>query len=164
MNRTLAAAVLALVVGFGGGLLAAKGFQGGPARHAQGGGLWNLFGKPRAADAPRRGIPKPDGFAVWKTRLDTSGEQPLACIQLTRPLDPAKSYADFVLISPELDHAPAVTVKDDSCASAASASPSGGSPCSRASPTRPATPWPRTPTSISPSATSRPTWASPARA
>ncbi|MBA3812859.1 MAG: alpha-2-macroglobulin family protein, partial [Caulobacteraceae bacterium] len=114
MNRTLAAAVLALVVGFGGGLLAAKGFGGGPALHAQGGGAWNLFGKPRAADAPRRGVPRPDGFAVWKTRLDTSGEQPLACIQLTRPLDPARSYTDFVLISPELDHAPAVSVKGDS--------------------------------------------------
>jgi len=120
MNRTLAAAAIAaLIVGFGGGFLVAKGFDGALGRsesvpHAtETGGFWSLFGRPRSADAPRRGIPKPDGFAVWKTALDTTGPEPLACIQLTRPLDAARSYGDFVLISPELGHAPAVSVKDD---------------------------------------------------
>ncbi|MBS0412180.1 MAG: alpha-2-macroglobulin family protein, partial [Proteobacteria bacterium] len=119
MNRSLvAAAVAALVVGFGGGFLVAKGMDGGFRRHAAtevspGASLWNMFGHPRDANAPRRGIPKPDGFAVWKTRLDTSGTQPQACIQMSKPLDPAKSYADFVLVSPDLGHAPAVSARDD---------------------------------------------------
>ena len=120
MNRSLAAAAIAaLIVGFGGGFLAARGMDGAFARRAQailetpGASIWSLFGRPRSADAPRRGVPRPEGFAVWKTRLDTSGAQPLACIQMSRPLDPAKSYSDFVLVSPELDHAPAVSVKDD---------------------------------------------------
>src|SRR5471030_3162580 len=116
MDRRLAAAVIAAVVaGFGSGFLAARGL---PALHGAGGqiapgGVWSLFGKPRAADAPRAGLAKPDGFAVWKTRLDTSGAQPLACIELTRSLESSKAYGDFVLISPELDHAPAVSVKGD---------------------------------------------------
>ncbi|MEO8926399.1 MAG: alpha-2-macroglobulin [Caulobacteraceae bacterium] len=119
MNRSwAAAAIAALVVGFGGGFLAARGIDGGFAGHAgaqasAGVGAWSLFGKPRAANAPRRGLAKPDGFAVWKTRLDTAGAQPLACIELTRPLDTAKAYGDFVLVSPELDHAPAVTARGD---------------------------------------------------
>jgi len=116
MNRGLAAAVTAaLLVGFGGGLLTARGLpvlRGAGGQIAQG-GVWSLFGKPRAADAPRQGLVKPDGFAVWKTRLDTSGAQPLACVELTRALDPSKAYGDFVLVSPELDHAPAVSVKGD---------------------------------------------------
>ncbi|MDQ2860732.1 MAG: alpha-2-macroglobulin family protein, partial [Pseudomonadota bacterium] len=116
MNRTLAAAVIAaLVVGFGGGFLVARGAGGSAPPQAAGGQnwAWALFGKPRAANAPRQGVAKPAGFAVWKTRLDTSGAQPLACIELTRPLDPAKAYGDFVLISPQPDHAPAVSVKGD---------------------------------------------------
>ncbi|HEX7759717.1 MAG TPA: alpha-2-macroglobulin [Caulobacteraceae bacterium] len=119
MNRSLvAAAIAALVVGFGGGFLVAKGvdgaFRGHPGVAASpGASLWSLFGKPRSADAPRRGIPKPEGFAVWKTRMDTSGAQPLACVEMSKPLDPSKSYSDFVLVSPDLGHAPAVTAKDD---------------------------------------------------
>ena len=120
MNRTwAAAAIAALVVAFLGGFLAAKGLdgafahRGAGAQTAETGSIWSLFGKPRAAGAPRRGIPKPDGFAVWKTRLDTSATQPLACIELTRPLDPGKPYSDFVLVAPELGHPPAVTVKGD---------------------------------------------------
>ena len=119
MNRSLvAAAVAALIVGFGGGFLAAKGVDGA-FRHAAGAqvspgaSLWSMFGKPRSAGAPRRGIPKPEGFAVWKTRLDTSGGQPLACIQMSKPLDPAKSYSDFVLVSPDLGHPPSVTARND---------------------------------------------------
>jgi len=120
MNRTLAAAAIAaLVVGFGVGFLAAKGSDGALGRSEtvapapREGSIWSLFGKPRSPDAPRRGMPRPDGFAVWKSRLDTTGPQPLACVQLTRPLDSARPYADFVLVSPELGHAPAVSVKDD---------------------------------------------------
>jgi len=119
MNRTWAvAAIAALVVAFAGGFLLAKGVDGAFASSASGaqatqnGELWGLFGQPRAADALRRGNPEPEGFAVWKTRLDTSGAQPLACVVLTRPLDPTRSYSDFVLVSPDLGHPPAVSVKD----------------------------------------------------
>jgi uncharacterized protein YfaS (alpha-2-macroglobulin family) len=33
---------------------------------------------------------------------------------MSRPLDPARAYGDFVLVSPDLGHPPAVVVKDDS--------------------------------------------------
>src|SRR5437016_5429309 len=112
MNRNMVAVVVAAVMlSFGGGFLVAKGIDGAFGSHAgpgtPGASLWSMFGKPRSADAPRRGIPKPEGFAVWKTRLDTSGAQPQACIEMSKPLDPAKSYADFVMVSPDLGHAPA---------------------------------------------------------
>jgi uncharacterized protein YfaS (alpha-2-macroglobulin family) len=120
MNRNMiAAGIAAVLVAFGGGFLVAKGLDGAFRPHVTGAGaepgdsLWGLFGKPRGADAPRRGIPKPDGFVVWKTRMDTSGATPQACIQMTKPLDPTKSYADFVLVSPDLGHAAAVTAKND---------------------------------------------------
>ncbi|HEY1750995.1 MAG TPA: alpha-2-macroglobulin [Caulobacteraceae bacterium] len=114
MDRRLAAAIAAVVVAFSGGFLLAKGVDGKLFQRAAAGQLaatWPFFGHPRDANAPRAGETKPDGFAVWKTRLDTSGADPLACIQMTRDLDPARSYADFVLVSPDLGHAPAVTVK-----------------------------------------------------
>lgn len=107
----------ALLIGFGGGVLAAKTVgavrRGGAetATASRGGIDWPLFGKPRAAGAPRQGAPKPEGFAVWRTRVDTSGREPLACIEMSRPLDPAKPYADFVLVSPETGSAPAVTAR-----------------------------------------------------
>lgn len=124
MNRSgIAAAVVALIIGLGGGVLLSKAAPGlfnglspaGPAGVGQSStspqaSVWSMFGRPRAANAPRRGVPKPEGFVVWRTRLDTSGAQPLACIELTKPLDPAKAYGDFVLISPDLGHAPAVSV------------------------------------------------------
>jgi hypothetical protein len=118
MSRLRAAGLAVLVLGFVIGFLVAKGFDGAFSGHPAGAtqaeaGAWSLFGRPRAADAPRRGIVKPDGFAVWKTRLDTSGSQPLACVKLTRDLDPGRSYADFVLISPAPDHPPAVTARGD---------------------------------------------------
>ncbi|MBP7702002.1 MAG: alpha-2-macroglobulin family protein [Phenylobacterium sp.] len=105
-----------VIAAFGGGVLSAKGVDwlGKPAAEsaaAPGAQGWSLFGKPRDAKAARRGIPKPEGFAVWRHRIDTSANQPAACIELTRALDPAKSYADFVLISPDLGGAPAVSVK-----------------------------------------------------
>ncbi len=120
-NPAVLAAAAALALGFGGGYVTATGVTGG---FGGGGGSvgstasepnikaapWSLFGKPRGANEPRRGIPKPDGFAVWKTRLDTSRSEPLACIEMSKPLDPSKTYADFVLISPDLGGTPAVSV------------------------------------------------------
>ena len=108
----------ALVVGFGGGFAVGKGgqfFGGGKPAGAEAakGEAWSLFGKPRSANAPRRGIPKPEGFAVWQTRVDSSGPDPLACIRMSRDLDPSKAYADFVLVSPDLGRQPSVRVKGD---------------------------------------------------
>ncbi len=104
-----------LVAAFGGGFLAAKGVEAlsesKPAATAPGAQGWSLFGKPRGANAARRGIPKPEGFAVWRHRIDTSKSEPLACVELTRPLDASRPYADFVLVSPDLGRSPAVSVK-----------------------------------------------------
>jgi len=106
-----------VVLAFGGGFLTARGVEGlripTPAvlQGDQAGGGWSLFGRPRSADAPRRGVPKPEGFAVWRTRVDTSQTDPRACVELTRPLDPSKSYGDFVLVSPDLGETPAVSVE-----------------------------------------------------
>jgi hypothetical protein len=108
-----------LLVGFGGGFITAKapifgGHRvGGPIAVADQGEPWSLFGRPRDANAPRRGIPKPDGFVYWRQRVDTTGTEPLACLELTKPLDAAKSYADFVLVTPDLGHPAAVRVKND---------------------------------------------------
>jgi uncharacterized protein YfaS (alpha-2-macroglobulin family) len=113
-----ATAVACLVLGFGGGILAAGGF-GRPEAANAGEGLetrgvtWSLFGHPRDANARRAAAPKPAGFAVWKTRIDSSGAQPWACIEMTRSLDPGKAYADYVLVSPEAGGAPAVRVSGD---------------------------------------------------
>ena len=119
MNRNqqiLAAAVAAaLILGFGGGFLAGRGGHHAPGNVAseQTGFNWPFFGHPRAADARRAAPPKPAGFAVWKTRIDTSGAQPVACVKLTRPLDSSKAYSDFVMVSPETEGTPAVSVKGD---------------------------------------------------
>ncbi|HQR90456.1 MAG TPA: hypothetical protein PLH31_14585, partial [Caulobacter sp.] len=77
------------------------------------GQAWSLFGKPRSANAPRRGIPKPEGFAVWQSRIDSSGADPMACVRMSKALDPSKPYADYVLISPDTGRTPAVRVKGD---------------------------------------------------
>ena len=108
----------ALILGFGGGFAVGKGglfFGGGKPAGATAvkGEAWSLFGKPRSANAPRRGIPKPEGFAVWQTRVDSSGSDPLACIRMSKDLDPSKAYADFVLVSPDLGRQPSVRVKGD---------------------------------------------------
>jgi uncharacterized protein YfaS (alpha-2-macroglobulin family) len=115
MNRTWAAVIAVVIVAFGGGFLFAKGLDGTlfAPRAEKGASLWSMFGHPRDANAPRAGPTKPDGFAIWTTRLDTSSADPLACVRMTRDLDPAKSYGDFVLVSPDLGHAPAVTAKGD---------------------------------------------------
>jgi uncharacterized protein YfaS (alpha-2-macroglobulin family) len=107
-------AAACLAVGFGGGMLAGHGLgHRGPAITAGQGFGWALFGHPRAANASRPSVTKPDGFAVWKSRVDTSGPEPKACIQMSRPLDPSKSYADYVLLSPAGGSAPAVSVAGD---------------------------------------------------
>ena len=85
----------------------------GSVAQADQGFSWPFFGKPRSADAPRAAPPKPAGFAVWQSRTDTSKPDAAACVQMTRPLDASKSYSDFVLVSPDLGHPPAVTVKND---------------------------------------------------
>jgi hypothetical protein len=110
--RRLAAAPLpaaiALAIGvaaFAGGVVATKVIEG-PAAAAEltagqpGKSMWAWFGKPRAAGAPRRGIAKPAGFAVWRTRVDVAGTVPKACVQMSRPLDPAKAYGDFISSPP----------------------------------------------------------------
>ncbi|MES2034553.1 MAG: alpha-2-macroglobulin [Pseudomonadota bacterium] len=116
----VATAVTALILGFGGGYVAGHGFEGGFGQGAADGSvastpavkgsIWSMFGKPRSANAPRRGVPRPDGFAVWKTRLDTTRADPLACIEMSKPLDPGKAYSDYVLISPDTGGQPAVSV------------------------------------------------------
>ena len=72
---------------------------------------WPLFGKPRSASAPRPAPPKPAGFAVWTQAVDTTGADPIDCVRLTRPLDPARSYGDFVTVTPALGHPAAVSVR-----------------------------------------------------
>ena len=63
------AAVTLLVAGFGGGFLTAKltaphaAATAPQVAPAASGFDWPLFGNPRAADAPRAGVSKPDGFA-----------------------------------------------------------------------------------------------------
>ena len=119
-NKTLiASAAAVLISGFCVGFLTAKATNG----HANSGGsavvssdalngpATGLFGKPRDKNAPRAGDVKPDGFAVWKTRLDLSGNSPKACITFSKPLDPSKPYGDYVTVTPALPTAPAVSAK-----------------------------------------------------
>jgi uncharacterized protein YfaS (alpha-2-macroglobulin family) len=121
-NRTLiAGAAAVLISGFCVGFLTAKatnGAHGGGAVAASDAGLLNgpdtgLFGKPRDKNARRAGDAKPAGFAVWKTRLDTSGDTPKACIEFSKDLDPSKPYGDYVVVAPALSSTPAVAVKGD---------------------------------------------------
>ena len=86
-----------------------------PATASAGGAgfAWPLFGKLRPAGAPRALPKKPDGFAVWTSRTDVQPSGPRACIRLTRTLDPRRSYGDFVSVSPDLGHPPAVSVQGD---------------------------------------------------
>jgi len=119
-HRLPALPVIAFIlVAFAGGLLSAQVFHGiakpsGAAQaRAEAGGLWSLFGKPRAAGAARPGAPRPEGFAVWRSRIDSSGKEPLACVQFSRALDPARAYGDFVLVAPDPGVKPAVSAKGD---------------------------------------------------
>ncbi|QUD87024.1 alpha-2-macroglobulin family protein [Phenylobacterium montanum] len=118
----IAAAVAIAALGFGGGALTmhladthrlATGAAPGQAAPADQGLSWPFFGKPRAASAARAAPPKPDGFAVWKQRIDTSRPDAQGCIEMSRQLDPTRSYADFVLVSPDLGHPPGVKVNND---------------------------------------------------
>ncbi|EGF92161.1 alpha-2-macroglobulin family protein [Asticcacaulis biprosthecium C19] len=121
-NRTLlAGAAAVLLAGFGIGFLTGKATDSPSAQTMGtasdsgliGGADTGLFGKPRAANARRAAQSKPAGFDVWQTSLDTSGASPKACIQFSKPLDPSKPYGDYVVVSPALPSAPAVSVKDD---------------------------------------------------
>ena len=103
----------AFAAGFGLARLTAAPPATPVAQAARDGTAWSLFGKPRAADAPRAAPRKPDGFTVWTSRLDSRGTAPSACIRMTRPLDPRRSYGDFVSVSPGLGHPAAVTAHDD---------------------------------------------------
>ncbi len=105
--------VAAFAAGFGLARLTAAPPATPSAQAAKAGEAWSLFGKPRAADAPRAAPRKPDGFTVWTSRLDARGSAPSACIRMTRGLDPRKSYGDFVSVSPALAHPAAVTVQGD---------------------------------------------------
>ncbi|MGZ3306231.1 MAG: MG2 domain-containing protein, partial [Asticcacaulis sp.] len=117
-NRTLiASAAAVLISGFCVGFLTARatGGHGGTSTVAASdiqGPSSGLFGRPRSANAPRAGDVKPSGFAVWKQRLDTSGNSPKACITFSHPLDPSKPYGDYVVVTPALPSAPAVSAKD----------------------------------------------------
>jgi uncharacterized protein YfaS (alpha-2-macroglobulin family) len=105
------------IAAFAGGLLAAEAFHGLQAApkaaeaRAEGGGPWSLFGKPRRPDAARPDAPRPEGFAVWRTRIDSSGPDPRACIEFSRALNPARAYGDFVMVSPDPGTKPAVVAK-----------------------------------------------------
>ncbi len=113
-RAAIAAVVAGVVVAFGAGVVIGKMSPSRPPGAAPEQGFdWPLFGKPRAAGAVRPAVPKPDGFAVWTTRIDTSQTQPLACVRMTRELDPSRSYGDFVQVQPDLGHAPAVSVRGD---------------------------------------------------
>jgi uncharacterized protein YfaS (alpha-2-macroglobulin family) len=117
-RRWALAAIALVVVGFGAGFLTAELLlrnRPAPATApvAANGFEWPLFGKPRAADAPRAQPKKPDGFAVWTTRLATDRGSPSACIRMSEALDPRRSYGDFVTVMPDLGHPAAVTVAGD---------------------------------------------------
>src|SRR5215218_2313104 len=109
--------IAGILAGFGGGYLTAKSVEGlsphatANSAEAVKGLNWPFFGRPRAASAKRAAPPKPDGFAVWRQRIDTSGADPVVCIELTRELDPAKAYGDFVIVAPTLAGKPAVSAK-----------------------------------------------------
>lgn len=120
LSRRLPAvwAVGLVAAAFGGGALTATALDGVlPDRGSDAvtgepaGQGWSLFGKPRAKDARRAVPPRPEGFAVWRSRIDSSGPDPKACIEMSRTLDPARAYGDFVMVSPELPAKPAVQVK-----------------------------------------------------
>jgi len=110
-RRITTAGLGILLAGFLGGFVFAKATDALNVGKPGAISLFSGFGHPRGATAPRRGIPKPEGFAPWRQVVDSSGADPRACVEFTRPLDPRRSYADFVLISPDPGRAPAVTVK-----------------------------------------------------
>jgi hypothetical protein len=117
-RQTVLAALALLVAGFGGGFLTARlssshSTSGPSATVTTKGVFWPLFGKPRAASAPRAAPRRPDGFAVWTSWLDAKAPGGGACIRMSRPLDPRRSYGDFVSVSPDLGHPAAVTVDGD---------------------------------------------------
>ena len=105
------AACAILLAGFLGGWFAAKASDSVRLSSGAGSLFGMSFGHPRDPHAPRAGLPKPEGFAVWRQRVDTSGTDPKVCVEFTRALDPSRAYGDFVLVSPDPGRPPAVTVK-----------------------------------------------------
>ncbi|HEY3813207.1 MAG TPA: alpha-2-macroglobulin [Caulobacteraceae bacterium] len=104
-------AIGAVVIGFGGGFIVAKATETLHSKtESTGGGLFSMFGHPRSAHARRAGLPKPEGFAVWRQRVDTSDANAKACVEFTRPLNPQLVYSDYVLVSPDPGRPPAATV------------------------------------------------------
>ena len=119
-RQLIAAAIAAAVLCFGGGALTMRLVdvyhpfsQGNVGPNLMTGSGWPGFARPRSAFAARAGAPKPANFALWRQRIDTSTTSPSACVQMSKPLDPGKTYSDFVLVSPDLGHTPAVTVRND---------------------------------------------------
>jgi uncharacterized protein YfaS (alpha-2-macroglobulin family) len=115
-RRTVFAVGLTLLaLGFGVGFLTARlgSPKAGATSASSAGFAWPFFGKVRGADAPRAAPARPDGFAVWTSRLDLAPSGPRACIRMSRPLDARKSYGDFVAVSPDLGHPAAVIVTGD---------------------------------------------------
>jgi hypothetical protein len=108
----LIGAVGAVVIGFGGGFIVAKATETlhTKTESSSGGGLFSMFGHPRSPFARRAGLPKPEGFAVWRQRVDTSDANAKACVEFTRPLNPQLAYADYVLVSPYPGRPPAASV------------------------------------------------------
>ena len=101
----------AIVVGFGGGFIVAKATETLHTRtESSGGGLFSMFGHPRSPFARRAGLPRPEGFAVWRQRVDTSDANAKACVEFTRKLNPQFAYSDYVLVSPDPGRPPAATL------------------------------------------------------
>ena len=107
----LVGAVGAVVIGFGGGFIVAKATETLHTKtESSGGGLFSMFGHPRSPFARRAGLPKPEGFAVWRQRVDTSDANAKACVEFTRTLNPQLAYSDYVLVSPDPGRPPAASV------------------------------------------------------
>ncbi|HVY03124.1 MAG TPA: MG2 domain-containing protein, partial [Caulobacterales bacterium] len=103
MNRNaILAAMVALFVGLWGGAVLGRVGGGGVAPFSTPGGAGSAE-KIRAADAPRPGPARYEGMAFVRLRLDTTTEQPKACLEFSQDLatDPNIHYADYLQISPD---------------------------------------------------------------
>ena len=88
-NRTLVGVTTAVGLSvFGAGFLAAKVLQphtvlDGPNHLSTESIAGSNFGHPRDARAARASDVRPEGFQVWHQNLDTSGNAPKACLQMS---------------------------------------------------------------------------------
>jgi hypothetical protein len=100
MNRNvIVAAAAALAVGlFGGVVLGQAG--GGPSGwfRAAAGGAEAI----RSAKAPRLAALTPGDMAFERLRIETGGDNPVACLEFTQPLanDPQTNFADYIALEP----------------------------------------------------------------